>query len=271
MRQLDGKVVLITGSTQGIGAATARACVAAGANVMIHGRKQELAEAMVAELGADKASYVCQDLADEQAARIIMDATLDHFGQLNVLVNNAGIFPRNDIDSLDTDNYKRIMDVNLRTPLFLCKEAVKAMRKTGCGGSIVNIGSMNAHTGQTDLLVYSISKGGLMTMTRNLADALSDEKIRVNQLNVGWTVTETERELQRSLLHDDWESEVPKLFAPTGQLMRPEEIAHHVVFWASDYSAPVTGQVYACEQYPIAGRNVINEVQSLLKSCKEGE
>lgn len=265
MRQLDGKVVLITGSTQGIGAATARACVEAGARVMIHGRKEALATKLVEELGADKAAYVLKDLADDDAAAVIVDAVLAHFDELDVLVNNAGIFPRNNIDSLTPENYEFITAVNLRTPLFLCQAAVKAFRAHGRGGSIVNIGSMNAHTGQTDLLVYSISKGGLMTMTRNLADALSHENIRVNQLNVGWTVTETERALQTSLTHENWESEIPKVFAPRGHLMRPEEIAHHVVFWASEFSAPVSGQVYACEQYPIAGRNLINVVQGLLK------
>ena len=158
------------------------------------------------------------------------------------------------------------MTVNLRAPMFLCQQAVKAFRLHGQGGSIINIGSINSYTGQTDLLVYAASKGGLMTMSRNLADALAPEGIRVNHLNAGWTVTDTERALKRSEgLPDDWESQVPKMFAPRGKLMQPHEIAQHVVFWASDVSAPVTGQVYECEQYPIFGRNLINAVQEYAK------
>lgn len=263
MCQLDGKVVLVTGSTQGIGAATARACVAAGAKVMVHGRQLNAAKKMAAELG-DQAAYVIDDLMHETAPKALVRATMNAFGRLDVLVNNAGIFPRNTISTLTADNYDEIMTVNLRAPLFLAQQAVAIFRQQGGGGSIINIGSMNAHTGQTDLLVYSISKGALMTMTRNLADALSQEGIRVNQLNVGWTVTETERELQRRQGSDDWETKIPKIFAPRGHLMTPEEIAQHVVFWASDQSAPVTGQEYACEQYPIVGRNLINQMLPLV-------
>ena len=265
MCQLNGKVVLITGSTHGIGEASLRACVEAGARVMIHGRDEAHARALHEELG-DKTAYCVADLTDEATPELLVNATLKAFGRLDVLVNNAGIFPRNTVDSLSLDHYNLIMNVNLRAPMFLCQQAVRAFRLHGQGASIVNIGSINAYTGQTDLLVYAASKGGLMTMSRNLADALALEGIRVNHLNVGWTVTDTERALKRSEgLADDWESQVPKMFAPRGKLMQPHEIAQHVVFWASDLSAPVTGQVYECEQYPIFGRNLINAVQEYAK------
>lgn len=265
MCQLNDKVVLITGSTQGIGEASARACVAAGAKVMIHGRDEHHAHLLKEALG-DQVEYYIADLLDHRTPELLVDATVQAFGRLDVLVNNAGIFPRNNIDSLSLDNYELIMTVNLKAPLFLCQQAVKVFREQGQGGSIINIGSINSYTGQTDLLVYATSKGGLMTMTRNLADALAPEGIRVNHLNVGWTVTDTERALKRSEgLSEDWESQVPKMFAPRGKLMQPDEIAQHVVFWASDLSAPVTGQVYECEQYPIFGRNLINAVQEYVK------
>ncbi|PHQ78759.1 MAG: short-chain dehydrogenase [Coxiella sp. (in: Bacteria)] len=264
MSQLQDKVVLITGSTQGIGAASARACVEAGAKVMLHGRNEERAKELCAELGKNTA-YCIKSLTDADTAPYIMGEVLKKFGRLDVLVNNAGIFPRNDISSLGDENYDQIMTVNLRTPLFLCKEAVEVFRTQPTKGCIVNIGSINAHVGQSDLLIYSISKGGLMTMTRNLGDSLAKEGIRVNQLNVGWTVTDTEHALKMSEgLPEHWESLVPKMFAPTGKLMHPEDIAKHVVFWASDSSAPVTGQVYSCEQYPAEGRNIIPEVQSYI-------
>jgi NAD(P)-dependent dehydrogenase (short-subunit alcohol dehydrogenase family) len=258
---LKDKVVLITGSTQGIGAAAARKCIDQGAKVMIHGRHEGRAKSLSDELG-DNAAYCIKSLTDPDAAEYMVSETVKAFGRLDVLVNNAGIFPRNRIHDITDEKYDLIMTVNLRTPLFLCQKAVEIFRDQPEKGTIVNIGSINAHTGQNDLLIYSVSKGGLMTMTRNLGDALSHEGIRVNQLNVGWTVTETEHALKRSEgLPENWEENVPKMFAPRGYLMRPEEIAHHIVFWASDLSAPVTGQVYSCEQYPADGRNIINVVQ----------
>ncbi len=257
---LKDKVILITGSTHGIGAATARACVAAGAKVMLHGRHESHAREMLSLLG-DQVSYCVKDLMHPDVSRFLLDKTIERFGRLDVLVNNAGIFPRNNITTLTNEFYDHVMTVNLRAPLFLAHEAVRVFREHKIKGNIINIGSINAYTGQNDLLVYSISKGGLMTMTRNLADFLGPEGIRVNQLNVGWTVTETELHIKKQEgLPDNWEELLPKMFAPSGKLMRPENIAQHVVFWASDISAPVSGQVYEVEQYPLMGRNLINEI-----------
>jgi NAD(P)-dependent dehydrogenase (short-subunit alcohol dehydrogenase family) len=101
-----------------------------------------------------------------------------------------------------------------------------------------------------------MTKGALMTMTRNLADAHAAEHIRINQLNVGWTLTENERR-QKEIdgLGSDWEADLPKLFAPSGRIFRPHEIAAHAVFWLSDMTGPVTGTVYEIEQHPFIGRN----------------
>ena len=103
-----------------------------------------------------------------------------------------------------------------------------------------------------------MSKGALQTMTRNLGDALGPENIRVNQLNVGWTYTETEHQTQLNEGQpEDWLSKVPSVFAPSGSILKPEYIAPHVVFWLSQSSWPVNGQVYEVEQYPVIGRNKI--------------
>jgi len=258
---LPNKVILITGSTNGIGAAIARCCVAQGAKVMIHGRQEDRAKALVAELGEDSAQYVIADLADENAYSDIVAETIRKFGTLHGLVNNAGIYPRNNIDTISLPICEQIMRVNFHAPLFLCKAVVPIFRKQGTGGSIVNIGSMNAYCGQVDLLAYSSSKGALMTMTRNLADSLGSDRIRVNQLNVGWTPTDSEIVLRRKEgLPDNWQDRVPKMYAPSGRLLSTENVATHVVFWLSDQSAPVTAVIYEVEQYPIIGRNRLNEV-----------
>ncbi len=176
-------------------------------------------------------------------------------------MNNAGIYPRNNIDQVDEVLFNRVININLKAPLFLAKHAVEAFRKQKTGGSILNIGSINAYCGQTDLLIYSMAKGALMTMTRNLGDALGRENIRVNQLNLGWTVTETELKIRKKEgLPDDLEKLIPATYIPSGKLLRPEDIAPHAVFWISEQSAPANAVVYEVEQYPVIGRNLLNEL-----------
>lgn len=256
---LENKIVLVTGSTTGIGAAIVEECVREGAKVMVHGRDERRAQQMVAELGTGHVSYFLEDLTEAGVCDHLMDALIQQFGRIDVLINNAGLSPRDDIDSLTGDKFDWLVRLNLRAPLFLSQRAIKHFRIQQSGGTIVNIGSINAHCGQDDLLSYSITKGGLMTMTRNLGNALGSENIRVNQLNVGWTLTENESKLkQNEGFPEDWEKTIPEIFAPRGTLLRPVEIARHAVFWASDRSAPANGVVYELEQYPTIGRNLIS-------------
>lgn len=255
---LDGKIVLITGSSSGIGLATARAAIASGATVILHGSSRGKLDAAAGSLGVPS---VLADLAMPDAADRIMEAALSLHGRIDVLVNNAAIFPRTDLEASDGEAFDRIFAINTRSPMLLSRRVVAHMRDRHIRGSIVNIGSVNAYSGQPDLLVYSMSKGALMTMTRNMADGLAPIGIRVNQLNVGWTLTETEIEMQRALGRpDDWPSSLPVEFAPGGQILLPEDVARHVAFWASDLSAPVTGQVYDVEKYTFLGRNVMSRV-----------
>lgn len=256
---LENKTVLITGSSQGIGKAIAYFCHSQGANVMLHGRDEECLQSIVNDLG-ERVAYICIDLLTRDVEKILIQATIEAFGGLTGLVNNAGIFPRTTLEEVNLDNYDKIMSVNCKLPLLLTQEAVKVFKQNSQAGSIVNIGSINAYCGQSDLLIYSMSKGALMTMTRNLADSLSESNIRVNQLNVGWTATETEHAVKQSEgLGENWQQTIPKPFAPQGKILKPEQIAPHVAFWLSELSAPCTGAVYEIEQYPIIGRNLINK------------
>lgn len=261
---LKDKVVIVTGSNTGIGAAIAKACVAAGACVMIHGRNQQRAEAMLKILGEDKAAYyLCRLSAHDNVAHCheLLAATVDRFGRVDALVNNAALSHRNDIDMISSDEFDMLIRLNLKAPLFLTQVAVKQFRKQGGGGTILNIGSLNAYCGQADLLAYSMTKGGLMTMTRNLGNALGQEGVRVNQLNVGWTLTENEIKLkQKEGFPEAWEKKIPATYMPSGKLLRPEDIARYAVFWLSEQSAPVNGSVCEVEQYPMGGRNLVNEI-----------
>ncbi len=257
---LKDKVIIVTGATSGIGLEIVKEALKLGAKVMIHSSNgsEGKAQKLVKEFG-ENTSYVCADLSKFSELGNIISYTIKKFGRLDSLVNNAAIFPRNNIENIDEKTYDYIMSVNFKAPLFLCKEAIKVFLAKKIKGTIVNIGSINAYCGQGDLLVYSCSKGALMTMTRNMADYLGKYSIRVNQLNVGWTYTEKENETQlKEGKSQDWQKNIDKVFAPRGTILAPEEIAKHVVFWASDYSSPVSGSIYEIEQYPIIGRNKIN-------------
>lgn len=263
MLLLKDEVVLVTGSTTGIGAEIARHCVAEGAKVMIHGRNDDRAKMICGELGENNADYIIADLAEVNPHMYskMVQATVDRFGRIDCLINNAGGSLRNTIDSVTNESFEWAVRLNMKSPLFLTQAAVRAFHKQRSGGTVVNIGSINAHCGQSDLLPYSMAKGAMMTMTRNLGNALGKENIRVNQLNVGWTLTPNENKIKKSEgFPKDWEDKIPDTYAPLGKLLRPVDIARHVVFWASEDSAPANGVVYELEQYPMIGRNLINEI-----------
>ena len=131
-------------------------------------------------------------------------------------------------------------------------------------GSVVNIGSVNAYCGEPDLLPYSISKGALMTLTRNLGDVLHRQySVRVNQVNPGWILTENEQTRKREQgLPEDWPSRLSDQFAPSGRIFDPAEIAAVVIYLLADESGPVSGSVFDIEQHPMIGRNPPKGVES---------
>ncbi|HHS82291.1 MAG TPA: SDR family oxidoreductase [Devosia sp.] len=256
---LKDRVIIITGANSGIGFATARHCLSLGAKVMVHGRNAEAVERAVARLG-DGAAGIVADLIEASAPSRIVARTLETFGRLDGLVNNAADLGRHTLDQVSDGEFAHMMRVNAGAPLALVQHAVRVMKKQANGGAIVNIGSTNAWCGAHNLLLYSMGKGALMTATRNLGDTLGSFNIRINQLNVGWTLTESEDALQRAEGHgDDWQEHIPTDFIPSGALLPPKTIAAHVAFWLSDQSAPVTGQVCDLEQYPVIGRNKLSQ------------
>lgn len=254
MRGLAGKAILVTGSSAGIGYAMAQRLIAEGAKVMIHGRDAAEVENACAKLGGGCAGTT-GDLIEPATAQMIVDATVQAFGRIDGLVNNAGIYPRGVIGETTAAFFDHVFAINTRAPLLCAEAAIRAFRLQKSGGSIVTVGSLNAWCGQSNLTVYSMSKGALMTMTRNLANTLGPERIFVNQLNVGWTFTANEDATQQSEgKKPGWEKVVPVEFAPTGRIMQPDEVAAHTAFWLSEDSQPVNGQIYEVEQFPVIGR-----------------
>lgn len=223
--RLRNKVILTTGSCTGIGKAIAKRCVAEGARVVIHGLEPELGTAMVDELGPDRAVLHIEDLTTEGCADRLVAAAVQAFGQLDAVVNNAALVTTGNIHTTDLAFFRRMLEVNTLAPFALIKAALPELEKVR--GNVLNIGSVNAWSGEPNLMPYSVSKGALMTLTRNLGDTLMRENgVRVNQINPGWVLTENEAQRKRNHgLRDDWFADLPKVYAPSGRILRPEEIA----------------------------------------------
>ncbi len=253
--RLKNKVIIITGSATGIGKSIALHCVAEGAKVIVHGLEEDLAAAVVAELGEGAAVAHVEDITTEGCPQRLVDLAVRTFGRLDGVVNNAAMVTQGNIHNTDAAYFMKMITVNTLAPFLMIKAALPMLRTAG--GCVLNIGSVNAWSGEPDLLPYSISKGALMTLTRNLGDTLMREDgVRVNQINPGWVLTENEAARKRSHgLRDDWYAELPRAYAPSGRILRPAEIAAAAIYWLADECGPVSGQVVDLEQYPFIGRN----------------
>ena len=251
-RPLAGQVAVVTGSTQGIGGGLAVKLAEAGARILVHGRDSQRAggEKIVEAIdaAASQGLLVTGDLRDESHCRSIVRDALSRFGRVDILVNNAGVVHRGSIEDTSTELWDEIFDINLRAPFLLCQEAVRHMkdRQSGC---IVNIGSVNAYCGLKRLLPYSASKGALMTFTKNLANYLTQYRIRVNQINPGWVLTEGERHVVAVIegKGENWLESAEKT-RPFGRLLLPADIANAVLFFATNEL--ISGAVLDYEQLP---------------------
>jgi NAD(P)-dependent dehydrogenase (short-subunit alcohol dehydrogenase family) len=252
--RLKDTVVIVTGSTSGIGEAIARKAVEEGARVMIHGLEQELGEKVVADLG-DHAALHIADLSDPASPERIVAQTKVVFGQLDCIVNNAGWVARSTIETTDAEYFNRVMAVNTRAPVLMIKAALPHLKASQ--GCVLNIGSVNGYSGEPNFLDYSMSKGALMTMTCNLGDSMHREYgIRVNQINPEWVLTDGEHQGQLAMGNPpDWHTKVPDFYAPSGSLIPPETIASAAIYFMSEESRPISGSVMNLGQFPLTGRN----------------
>jgi NAD(P)-dependent dehydrogenase (short-subunit alcohol dehydrogenase family) len=253
--RLRDKAILVTGATTGIGRAIAERCVAEGAKVLVHGIDRADGEKLVAQLRPNAALHL-DDLVDPASPRRIVAAAVAAFGRIDALVNNAAIVPRSTIETTSAELFDRTMAINVRSALLLVQAAFPHLK--AAQGCVLNIGSINALSGEATLLDYSISKGALQTLSRNLANAHALDRVRVNHFNVGWVLSPREYQHQRDQgLPADWPDHVPPVFAPSGRLIKPEAIASAAVYWLSDESRPVTGSVVELEQFSLFGRNPV--------------
>jgi NAD(P)-dependent dehydrogenase (short-subunit alcohol dehydrogenase family) len=248
MNRMDGKICVITGATQGLGAAIARRLAAAGAEaVIVTGRNQARGAEVAASLGG-KGTFIRADLASvEDCRRVIAECDRLH-GLVDVLVNAGAITTRGTILDTSPDLFDAIFAVNVRGPFFMMQEAIKLMIREGAEGAICNIGSMSAESGQPFISAYCASKGALATLTKNTAFAVMRNRIRVNQLNIGWMASDNERALQLAESGDpDWEAKA-NARQPFGRLIDPEEVARAVNFLVSDDAGLMTGSAINFDQ-----------------------
>ena len=266
--RLENKIIIVTGSTTGIGKAIALKAVSEGAKVIIHGLETDGGNEVLNEIGEDKAALLIEDISNEGAPQRLVELAIKKFGKLDAVVNNAASVVSSSIHTTDLPFFERVLAINVLAPFALIKAALAQL--TATHGCVLNIGSVNAYSGEPNLFAYSVSKGALMTMTRNLGDTLHRENgVRVNQVNPGWVLTETEiRRKHDHGLASDWYTGIPAVYAPAGRILLPKEIAAASVYWLSDECGPVSGQVVDLEQHPFIGRNPPKDVSTIPSPVK---
>ncbi|MEM8925609.1 MAG: SDR family oxidoreductase [Actinomycetota bacterium] len=247
--RFDGKVAVITGSSQGLGEATARLMAERGAaGVVVCGRDGDKANAVARSLGC-ATEVVVADLADPTAPETIMNAADAAFGRVDVLVNAAALTVRGSVWNTDAELWDRMFAVNTRSPALLISAAARIMKREGAAGSIVNVGSVAAHGGQDFLYPYSASKLALQAVTRNAAFSLMRHRIRVNLVQPGWMATPGEDVIQKRFhgADDGWLDDAAAGL-PFGRLIDPLELARTLCHLASDESGMMTGAVIDFDQ-----------------------
>ncbi len=248
---LKNNVLIITGAAKGIGRAVAREAAAQGVREMlVTDRDQAGLMSLVEELsGVARVETFVADLAEASACADVAVIARAAFGRIDGLVNAAGITNRASFIDGTAREFDNIFAVNTRAPFLLMGEAIRDMRARGAGGGIVNIQSINAYCGAPDLAIYASSKGALQTLTKNAANAHLHDGIRVNGINLGWALTESEHETQTNSLGQaqDW-AEQAGHGLPIGRLLKPEEAARVAIFMLSPASFPMTGVSVDLEQ-----------------------
>ncbi len=244
---LNGKVALISGGSRGIGAATVRLFCAAGAKVVFsyrHARPQ--ADALIKECGTNLCHAVPSDLNNPEAARSLVAETVKHFGRLDILVANHGVWVVKDvsIDQMSDQQWRSTLSINLDGVFGLVKHAVAQMkaqpRTGGPAGHIVLISSTSGQRGEAFHVDYSATKGALISMVKGLSTELASAGIYVNSVAPGWVDTDMSAEA----LADPNSGEEIRRTIPLGRAGKPEEIAAPVLFLCTSYASFITGEVF---------------------------
>ncbi|MRH99428.1 SDR family oxidoreductase [Kriegella sp. EG-1] len=253
--RLKDKVILVTGGYTGIGKAIVNQCLKEGAKILVNGLRDEKGQELIEANNSTNLIKYTIDITEKEAPKKLIQTAIKNFGKLDAVVNNAAIVASSNIDTTTIEFLEKLLAINTLAPFAIIQNALPELTKTR--GCVVNIGSINSWSGEENLLAYSISKGALMTMSRNLGDSLFREhRVRVNQINPGWVLTEYEKLNQKEQgKSDDWFKNLSNVFAPAKRIFKPEEMAMAAIYLLSDESGPISGQILEVEQFPMIGRN----------------
>ncbi len=242
MSRLDGRIIIVTGSTQGVGAAIASHCAEQGAaGLVICGRNEENGRAVAAAIDQCPVEFVRADFEHVEDCRRVVHRCDEKFGRVDGLVNAAALTTRGTLDETSVEMWDQLFAVNTRAPFFVTQEVVRIMRRERISGSIVNILSITKYCGPDFICAYSSSKGALATFTKNIANHLLAERIRVNGINLGWTDTPNEHVAQLSMGQPENWLEHAERVSPFGRLIKPIDVARLAVFLLSEDSGVMTG------------------------------
>ena len=247
------KVAVVTGSTQGLGEAIARQLIVDKmiGGLVICGRNAEQGRKVADELTTlgCRTEFVSADLVRVEDCHRVVDTARRAFDRVDFLVNSAATSERGSILDSTPELFDRIVALNVRAPFFLMQGVLRIMLEKEIRGSMVNIISMSSHGGQPFLTPYSMSKGALVTLTKNAASSVLKHRIRINGLNLGWMDTPGEAAIQKQFHNapPDWLEEAER-GQPLGRLVKPTEVAQVVAFLLSDRAGLMTGSIIDFDQ-----------------------
>lgn len=241
--EYQGKTIIVTGGAKGIGAQIVEQFAQLGAKVAIVD-VDNVGEVLAKKWNKDgfNVKYFHCDVSKGNAVKQMITAIENSFDRIDVLINNAGIFPRADFLEMDEGFWDSVMGVNLKG-VYLTSQAVAPLMMKQKKGSIINIGSIHAKKGNKDTLAYAVSKGGLVTLTKNLAEYFAEKRIRVNCIHPGWVASDGELARWDEIKEKKSELDQKIKSIPLGRLQTGTDIAHTAVFLASDFADQITGQM----------------------------